>query len=169
MVYVAYFTESNLQICNFAQKRRICCENCKNALDENFHGHFCPRRKAAKFCHPGPPTADFGSNWSSQPARKFQHIQHTTNTHNSCFDPLITLSFQELLNSYVSLPSCLVSSASSAINIFGPSTMVAVSSISKTGHHPDIFDHTITLQEQYFAKFIIELACNNLQKIDPDW
>ena len=101
--------------------------------------------------------------------RSTKTIQHTTNTHNSCFDPF-TLSFQELLNSYVSLPSCLVSSASSAINIFGLSTMVAVSSISKTGHHPDIFDHTITLQEQYFAKFTIELACNNnLQKIDPDW
>ena len=54
MVYIAYFTELNLQICDFAQKRRICRENCKYALDENFHGHFCPRRKAAKFCHPVP-------------------------------------------------------------------------------------------------------------------
>ena len=26
----------------------------KYALDENFHDHFCPRRKAAKFCHPVP-------------------------------------------------------------------------------------------------------------------
>ena len=26
--------------------------NCKYALDESFHGHICPRRKAAKFCHP---------------------------------------------------------------------------------------------------------------------
>ena len=23
-----------------------------DALDEKFHGHFCPRRKAAKFCRP---------------------------------------------------------------------------------------------------------------------
>ena len=52
-VYIAYFTELNLQICDFAQKRRICRENCKYALDERFHGHFCPRRKPAKSCHPG--------------------------------------------------------------------------------------------------------------------
>ena len=52
MVYSAYFTELNLKICDYAQKWRICRENCKYALDENFHDHFCPRRKAAKFCHP---------------------------------------------------------------------------------------------------------------------
>ena len=52
MVYIAYFTELKLRICDYAQKRRICRENCKYALDEKFHGHFCPRRKAAKFCHP---------------------------------------------------------------------------------------------------------------------
>ena len=52
MVYIAYFTELNLQICDYAQKQRICRKNCKYALNENFHGHFCPRRKAAKFCHP---------------------------------------------------------------------------------------------------------------------
>ena len=51
MVYIANFTELNLQICNYA-KRRICRENCKYGFDENFHGHFCPGRKAAKFCHP---------------------------------------------------------------------------------------------------------------------
>ena len=50
MVYIAYFTELILQICDYAQKRRIQRENCKYALDENFH---CSRRKAAKFCHPG--------------------------------------------------------------------------------------------------------------------
>ena len=52
MVYIAYFTELDLQICNYAQKQRICCENCKYGLDENFHGHFCPQQKAANFCHP---------------------------------------------------------------------------------------------------------------------
>ena len=52
MVYIAYFTELILQICDYAQKRRICRENCKYALDGNFHCHFCSRRKAAKFCHP---------------------------------------------------------------------------------------------------------------------
>ena len=44
MVYIAYFTEFILQICDYAQKRRICRENCKYAFDESFHGHFCPRR-----------------------------------------------------------------------------------------------------------------------------
>ena len=52
MVYIAFLNELNLQICDYAQKRRICRENCKYALDENFRGNFCPRRKAAKFCHP---------------------------------------------------------------------------------------------------------------------
>ena len=52
MVYIAYFTELNLQICDCAQKARICGENCTYVPYENFPGHFCPRRKAAKFCHP---------------------------------------------------------------------------------------------------------------------
>ena len=52
MAYFAYFNELDLQICVYAQKQRICRGNCEYALDENFHGHFCPRRKAAKFCHP---------------------------------------------------------------------------------------------------------------------
>ena len=41
--YCAKF--ANLQL-------RICRENSKYALDESFYGHFCPRRKAANFCHP---------------------------------------------------------------------------------------------------------------------
>ena len=52
MVYIAYFTDLILQICDYAQKRRIWREICKYALDENFHCHTCSRRKAAKFCHP---------------------------------------------------------------------------------------------------------------------
>ena len=52
MVYIAYLTELILQICDYAQKRRILRENCKYALDKNFHCHFCPRQKAAKFRHP---------------------------------------------------------------------------------------------------------------------
>ena len=52
MVYIAYFTELNSKIWDYAQKRRICRENCKYAFDERFHGHFCPRRKPAKSCHP---------------------------------------------------------------------------------------------------------------------
>ena len=42
MVYIAYFTELILQICDYAQKRRICCENCKYVLDENSHAIFAP-------------------------------------------------------------------------------------------------------------------------------
>ena len=52
IVYIAYFTKLNLQICDYAQKRRICREKRKYVLDENFQGHFCLRRKAANFCHP---------------------------------------------------------------------------------------------------------------------
>ena len=40
MVYIAYFTDLILQICDYA-------------LDKKFDCHFCSRRKAAKFCHPG--------------------------------------------------------------------------------------------------------------------
>ena len=35
-----YLLHLNLQICNYAQKRRICRENSKYALGYNFHGHF---------------------------------------------------------------------------------------------------------------------------------
>ena len=52
MVHIAYYTELILQICDYAQKQRIWRKNCKYAFDENFHCHFCSRRKAAKFCHP---------------------------------------------------------------------------------------------------------------------
>ena len=53
MVFIAYFTKLNSKLWDYAQKRRICRKNCKYALDERFHGHFCPRRKLAKSCHPG--------------------------------------------------------------------------------------------------------------------
>ena len=52
MVCIAFYTELNVQICNCAQKQRICCKNSKHALDEPFYGHFCPRQNAANFCHP---------------------------------------------------------------------------------------------------------------------
>ena len=51
MVYITY-TELNSRIFKYAQKRRICHENSKYALDENFCGPYCPRRKTANFCHP---------------------------------------------------------------------------------------------------------------------
>ena len=44
MVYIAYFTELILQICDYAHKRRIFCENCKYALDKNFHGLLSPTK-----------------------------------------------------------------------------------------------------------------------------
>ena len=42
MVYIAYFTELNLQICDYAQKRRICRENCKSCLTKGFMAIFAP-------------------------------------------------------------------------------------------------------------------------------
>ena len=36
VVYIAYYTELNLRICNYAQKRHICRENIEHAADENF-------------------------------------------------------------------------------------------------------------------------------------
>ena len=88
MVYIAYYTELNLQICNYA-KRRICRENCKFALDESFHGHFCPWRKAAKLCHPGlrqhywnteMNTAQYFSKWIHRVSQKsdFQNAARAT-------------------------------------------------------------------------------------------
>ena len=47
VVYIAYYTELDLQICNYSPKRRI----CRVYSNENFCGHFCSRRKAANFCH----------------------------------------------------------------------------------------------------------------------
>ena len=53
MVYIAYYTEINLQVSNYAQKQRICCENSEYTPHENLYGHFCSRGKAANFCYPG--------------------------------------------------------------------------------------------------------------------
>ena len=38
---------------NHVQTRRIFRENSKYVPHEIFCGHFCPRQKAANFCHPG--------------------------------------------------------------------------------------------------------------------
>ena len=46
-VYIAYYRQLDLQNI-YAQKRRICRENSKYAIDENV----CPRRKDTNFCHP---------------------------------------------------------------------------------------------------------------------
>ena len=58
MVYIAYHTESDLQVYNYEQKRRICRKNSEYAPYENFYGHFCSRGKAANFCHP-----ELWQNW----------------------------------------------------------------------------------------------------------
>ena len=42
MVYIAYFTELNLQICDYTQKRHICRKNCKYAFDEICMAIFAP-------------------------------------------------------------------------------------------------------------------------------
>ena len=42
MVCIAYQTELNVQICNYAQKQHICRKNSKHAFDESFYGHFAP-------------------------------------------------------------------------------------------------------------------------------
>ena len=42
MVYIAYFTELNLQICEYAQKRSICRENCKYAVAKIIMTIFAP-------------------------------------------------------------------------------------------------------------------------------
>ena len=52
MEYITYYTDLNLQVCNYAQKQRNFGENRRYALDENLYGHFCSRRKAANFGHP---------------------------------------------------------------------------------------------------------------------
>ena len=80
MVYIAYFTELNSKNWDYAQKRRICRENCKYALDERFHGHFCPCRKHAKSCHPGSKrqkNRNIDQWWSS----KWQYCSYTIYMH----------------------------------------------------------------------------------------
>ena len=52
MVYIAYFTELNLQICDYAQKRSICLENCEYALVENFPWPFLPPTKGCQVLPP---------------------------------------------------------------------------------------------------------------------
>ena len=52
MVYIAYYTELNLQIYDYAQKRRICRENCKYAFDKNFHGFFLTPTKRCQVLPP---------------------------------------------------------------------------------------------------------------------
>ena len=59
----SYYAALNMQICNYAQNRCICCENSKYAADKIFYGHFCARRKAANFCHPAIDYWGFYQRW----------------------------------------------------------------------------------------------------------
>ena len=52
---------------------------------------------------PGPPSADYGSIWSSQKARKFRHVPKTSKVHTLYFDP------QSLNQNKLLLPYCVFS------------------------------------------------------------
>ena len=71
MVYIAYHTKLNWQICKYAQKRRICCENSKNTPDKKFCGHFCAIRKAAT-----PIAQGDEMHWKLHPSVKFNIHTH---------------------------------------------------------------------------------------------
>ena len=51
MIYIAYHTESNLQMLQLRAKDAFVAKKIY-ALDEFFYGHFCPRQKAVNFCRP---------------------------------------------------------------------------------------------------------------------
>ena len=58
MVFIAYYTELNLQICHYAQKRRIGREESKYAPYESFYGHLpSPNRQCLLYRR----TAGFGA------------------------------------------------------------------------------------------------------------
>ena len=56
MVYIAYFTELNLQICNYLKNDAFVAKIVNTRLTKIFMTIFAPveTRKAAKFCHPVP-------------------------------------------------------------------------------------------------------------------
>ena len=47
---IAYYAELNLQICNYLQKRQICCEDSKYGPDENCVAIFAfPEREGFRY------------------------------------------------------------------------------------------------------------------------
>ena len=55
MVYIAYFTELKLQICDYSQKRRICREIVNTRLTKIFMAIFAPDERlpsSATLLHP---------------------------------------------------------------------------------------------------------------------
>ena len=80
MLYCVKF--ANLQL---RKKTTHLLQNCKYAFAENLYGHFCPRRKAANFCHPVQILAD-----NSGP-KLAQGLQSSPVTRHPGFNlPLIT-------------------------------------------------------------------------------
>ena len=61
MVYIAFYTELNWQICNYAQKRRICRGNSKYAFYEHFMAIFALAERL-----PTPATLGHRNNYSHQ-------------------------------------------------------------------------------------------------------
>ena len=61
MVYIAFYTELNWQICNYAQKRRICRENSKYTFYEHFMAIFALAERL-----PTPATLGHRNNYSHQ-------------------------------------------------------------------------------------------------------
>ena len=59
MVYIAFYTELNWQICNYAQKRRICRGNSKYACYEHFMAIFALAERL-----PTPATLGHRNNYS---------------------------------------------------------------------------------------------------------
>ena len=51
MVYITY-TEWNVQICSYTQKRHICCKNSKCVSDKNFSWVFLPSPKGCQLLPP---------------------------------------------------------------------------------------------------------------------
>ena len=50
---ICYFVANYALFGNLWEKKCFFwVKDIKYAFDEKFYGHFCPRQKAAKFCHP---------------------------------------------------------------------------------------------------------------------
>ena len=72
--YIAYYTQVNLQICNYVQKS-ICLENSKYGADASLYGHILPRRKGANFCHPASTRVNFSCCCPNNKSYKTSNMQ----------------------------------------------------------------------------------------------
>ena len=64
--YMVYITELSLQICDYAQKRRICRENFKHALDKKFSWPFLPPTKGCQVLPPCTQVTFSAKFWGSR-------------------------------------------------------------------------------------------------------